>query len=141
MLVPDPRPVTSAADTTHPVARAFAGAALAAAPVTLLAARLGAPLPPCPFKALTGIECPGCGTGRAITALSRGDIPAMLDHNLLLPILGPLLVLSLLGVLFNRTPLLARRGWALPMLLLLTGFWALRLLPFEALAYLDSSAN
>lgn len=121
--------------------RALAGAALAAAPVTLLAARLGAPLPPCPLKLLTGIDCPGCGTGRAIAALANGDLPAVLDHNLILPILGPLLVVSLLGVLFNRTPLLARRGWALPMLLLVTGFWALRLLPFEALAYLDAAAN
>lgn len=133
--------MTSSADRAHPAARVLAGAALAAAPITLLAARLGAPLPPCPLRVLTGIECPGCGTGRALTALAHGDLPAVLDHNLLLPIVGPLLVLSLLGVLLGRTPLLARRGWALPMLLLLTGFWALRLLPFEALSYLDASAN
>jgi len=122
----------------HGRSRILAGVALAAAPVTLLAARLGAPLPPCPLKVLTGLECPGCGTGRAITALAHGDLPAVLDHNFILPIVGPLVVVSLIGVLFNRTPLLARRGWALPMLILVTGFWILRLLPMETLAYLDS---
>ena len=117
--------------------RVLAVATLAAAPVVLVAARLGAPLPACPLKAVTGIDCPGCGTGRAITALAHGDMVAMLDHNLLLPLVAPLLLLSLVAVALNRTPLLERRGWALPMLLLVCGFWILRLLPFEAFAYLD----
>ena len=29
---------------------------------------------PCPFKALTGIDCPGCGFQRSILALIQGDI-------------------------------------------------------------------
>lgn len=117
--------------------RVLAVATLAAAPVVIVAARLGAPLPACPLKALTGIDCPGCGTGRAITALTHGDIVAMLDHNLLLPVVAPLLLLSLVAVALNRRPLLERRGWARTMLLLVCGFWVLRLLPFEAFAYLD----
>lgn len=122
----------------HGRSRIAAGVALGAVPLTLLAARLGAPLPPCPLKVLTGLECPGCGTGRAITAFAHGDLLAVLDHNLILPVVGPLVIVSLIGVLFNSTPLLARRGWALPMLVLVTGFWILRLLPVETLAYLDS---
>lgn len=29
---------------------------------------------PCPFKYLTGIDCPGCGFQRALLALLRGDL-------------------------------------------------------------------
>jgi hypothetical protein len=42
-------------------------------------------------------------------------------------------------MLVNRQPLLARSGWAKPLLVLVLGFWALRLLPFDALSYLDSA--
>lgn len=37
----------------------------------------------CPFKSLTGIPCPGCGTGRAALALARLDpIHALVHHPL-----------------------------------------------------------
>jgi len=29
---------------------------------------------PCPFKKLTGIDCPGCGFQRAVIALLKGDL-------------------------------------------------------------------
>lgn len=29
---------------------------------------------PCPFKYLTGIDCPGCGFQRSVVALLRGDL-------------------------------------------------------------------
>jgi hypothetical protein len=29
---------------------------------------------PCPFKYLTGIDCPGCGFQRAVIALVQGDL-------------------------------------------------------------------
>ncbi len=29
---------------------------------------------PCPFKKLTGIDCPGCGFQRAVLALLEGDL-------------------------------------------------------------------
>jgi heme/copper-type cytochrome/quinol oxidase subunit 3 len=29
---------------------------------------------PCPFKKLTGIDCPGCGFQRSVIALLQGDI-------------------------------------------------------------------
>ena len=29
---------------------------------------------PCPFKYLTGMDCPGCGFQRSLIALSKGDI-------------------------------------------------------------------
>jgi len=34
---------------------------------------LGRPIHRCPFRALTGLPCPGCGLSRALTLLLRGD--------------------------------------------------------------------
>lgn len=90
---------------------------------------------------LTGIECPGCGTGRAVVAYVHGDLFTALDHNVILPFIAPLLLVSLVGLLLGKRPLLERRGWARSLLLLLVGFWVLRLLPFDALSYLDSAAS
>lgn len=36
---------------------------------------------PCPFHALTGLWCPGCGTTRALGDLTRGDIAAAASSN------------------------------------------------------------
>src|SRR5271169_3375676 len=44
--------------------------------------------PPCPFRALTGLLCPGCGTLRALHELLQGHVTAALRLN-------PLMVLSL----------------------------------------------
>nr|WP_221270987.1 DUF2752 domain-containing protein [Pedobacter sp. AK017] len=30
---------------------------------------------PCPFKALTGFDCPGCGFQRAVLELLKGNLP------------------------------------------------------------------
>lgn len=32
----------------------------------------------CPFKRLTGLDCPGCGLQRSVIALLKGDIPGSL---------------------------------------------------------------
>jgi hypothetical protein len=39
----------------------------------------------CPFKALTGLDCPGCGSTRSLGALTRFDLGAAFDHNVLVP--------------------------------------------------------
>lgn len=46
--------------------------------------------PPCPLLALTGLYCPGCGTLRALHALTRGDIGAALGLNALFVVLLPM---------------------------------------------------
>jgi len=43
---------------------------------------------PCPYKSLTGIDCPGCGMQRAFIALLKGDLGDSLHfYPALLPIL------------------------------------------------------
>lgn len=69
-------------------AAAAAGAALLLADRTDLISRVWAG---CPFRLLTGLDCPGCGGTRAAHALSRGDLARALDHNLMTVSLLPLL--------------------------------------------------
>ena len=71
---------------------ASAPRALVAGPALLAAAAVGLqvmdPLAgegiPCPFHALTGLHCPGCGMTRAAALLLRGDLAGALQHNVLL---------------------------------------------------------
>lgn len=48
----------------------------------------------CPFKALTGLDCPGCGSTRSLGALTRLDLGAALDHNVLVPFALVIVVVS-----------------------------------------------
>ena len=43
----------------------------------------------CPAYELTGLYCPGCGSGRAALALLRGDVAAAFFHNALALLLSP----------------------------------------------------
>jgi hypothetical protein len=52
--------------------------------------------PLCPFRALTGLQCPGCGSLRALHDLTRGDLVGALDHNALL--VGVLVVAAISAV-------------------------------------------
>ena len=44
----------------------------------------------CPFKLLTGLDCPGCGSLRAVNDLTHGDIVAAASSNLLFVIAVPI---------------------------------------------------
>ncbi|GHH62176.1 membrane protein [Streptosporangium violaceochromogenes] len=86
--------------------RGRAGARAAAAPLTAALA-VGAAValvalvdpnepghyPPCPFLALTGLYCPGCGGLRAVHALAHGDLVAALGFNPLAVVMLPVVVL------------------------------------------------
>jgi hypothetical protein len=47
--------------------------------------------PVCPFLALTGLYCPGCGALRATHALAHGDLAAAAGLNLLFVLLLPVI--------------------------------------------------
>ena len=95
----------------------------------------------CPLYELTGLYCPGCGSGRAARALLRGDLAAAFGHNLLaLPLglfCGGVLGWEYLRFVFPGLGLKKVRlpDWLGPAVLaLLLGFTLLRNLP--ALAFL-----
>ncbi|MCE1177774.1 MAG: DUF2752 domain-containing protein [Micrococcales bacterium] len=90
--------------------------------------------PSCPFLAITGYYCPGCGTTRAWYALTHGDLGTALARN-------PLLVASAvwLGVWWLEWAWRAWTGrprtrmaptWVLwGLLVIVVGFWVLRNVP------------
>jgi len=57
--------------------------------------------PPCPFRVVTGLDCPGCGSQRAAHDLLNGDVVAAFEHNQLLVTALPYL---LIGFLFEFIP-------------------------------------
>lgn len=50
--------------------------------------------PTCPFLALTGRWCPGCGSMRAVHDLAHGRVLEAADHNVLAVLAVPWLVLA-----------------------------------------------
>jgi Protein of unknown function (DUF2752) len=48
--------------------------------------------PPCPFKALTGLNCPGCGGLRMTHDLLHGDLAAAVVDNVFLLVGLPMLL-------------------------------------------------
>ena len=58
--------------------------------------------PPCPFLAMTGFACPGCGLTRGFHALFHGDIFTAISFNALIPIYVfafLFLIISLLSII------------------------------------------
>lgn len=93
--------------------------------------------PRCPFLALTGFECPGCGTTRALHALLQGHLGTAFAFNPLLFIVPPLIALlhwipQTEGRAPRTLPWRDIVGWAL--LLLVVAFWIARNLPRYPLA-------
>ncbi len=64
-------------------------------------ARYSAFFPRCPFFALTGLLCPGCGSQRAMSALLHGNITEAINYNVLLVISLPLIFYSSYITLLN----------------------------------------
>ena len=94
--------------------------------------------PGCPFLAVTGLYCPGCGSLRAVHALTRGDVVAAGGLNPLA--LAGLLLLAVIWARWSwarlggrqRAPL-ARAGWVWALLGVVLAFGVVRNLPFGAL--------
>ena len=60
------------------------------------------PFPRCPFLMLTGWQCPGCGSQRAIHALLHFDFVAAWRYNAMLVLSIPYLVLLLVAEWLGR---------------------------------------
>ena len=96
--------------------------------------------PTCPFLALTGTFCPGCGSLRAVHALANGDPATAMGLNVL-TVVG----VVVLAVIWGRWAVRSWRGqprssvapaWSLYLMLgVAVVFWVVRNLPVgEALA-------
>ena len=97
--------------------------------------------PTCPFHTLTGFNCPGCGTTRALHQLLHGNVVAAFELNPLTILLLPVLAYALVS--FTRSAITGRpmpEIYLPPKLIWLSvfivfGFWVFRntpLYPFPA---------
>ncbi len=88
--------------------------------------------PLCPFRALTGFRCPGCGSTRALHQLLHGNLLASFELNPLLFLTLP--VVGLLLIIYTRCAITGRpmpqidlpRKYAWIVCVLVFGFWVLR---------------
>ena len=140
------------ADNTAAVQRS---AAATLAPAAVAAAAAGACVltvivdpnqpgnyPTCPFLALTGRWCPGCGSLRGVNALMRGNIALAADLNILMVLAVPFLLYAW-GAWAVRTwtsrvapPLRLSGGATWGLLAVVLVFWVARNLPWAPLEIL-----
>lgn len=93
---------------------AAVGAAALAVSMRGSAAKVLALLPPCPFKAVTGLPCPACGSGRASAALAAFDLPSAFASN---PLFALGALMFLVGGLLAAAFALAGKGVPEPRML------------------------
>lgn len=76
-------------------------------------------VPRCLFHTLTGLECPGCGSQRAIHALLRGDFSAAWGYNALVVAgIFPVAVYIYAEATRTRNPLLYARLNSMPAIII-----------------------
>ena len=63
--------------------------------------------PKCPVHALAGLDCPGCGTARAIHAAAHGDFRSAVRYNAMLVVAVPFLVALVAKPQWARSPKVA----------------------------------
>jgi hypothetical protein len=91
--------------------------------------------PGCTFHALTGLNCPGCGTLRALHQLTHGHLKAALHLNPLAVLAIPFLGYMLLSELLNQTTgkrlphVFKSRVWIWILVGIIIAFWILRNIP------------
>lgn len=130
--------------------RLFALAVITATAAALIYLRLFNPAQPgtgyypsCPFNALTGLNCPGCGTLRGLHQLTHGHLLTALNYNVLM-----VLALPFLGYTLISYALVAARGRGLPkpfikpvfikaLFWIVLSFWILRNIPVYPLTLLS----
>jgi hypothetical protein len=117
-----------------------AAAVAATAAVAMVDPNEAGHYPACPFLMVTGLFCPGCGTLRAVHALTHGDVGTAIDLNVLTVALLPVLVWAWfawvryrVGARPSMPTLTPTAGYAVAIAVPL--FWVARNLPwFDALA-------
>ncbi|MGZ4637080.1 MAG: DUF2752 domain-containing protein [Oryzihumus sp.] len=90
--------------------------------------------PTCPFLAVTGWYCPGCGSLRALHDLAHLDLAGALARNPFAVLVVPYLLMSWVlwveRTVTGRVPRLVAPGWSIWVLLAgIVAFWVLRNVP------------
>lgn len=113
---------------------ALAGVALLAGLGGYLAAvdpRQPGSYPTCPFHAVTGLWCPGCGSLRAMHDVLHGRFVEALGYNALLMIVLPVAVVVGLRIALNGRPSRGLPAWVAPSALVVLAVWTIaRNLPY-----------
>lgn len=99
--------------------------------------------PECPLHKYTGLDCPGCGSQRAVHALLHGDILSALNFNVLLVLSLPFL---LIHFILRTASLFAKKDltwkiWSKPVtpkiiFVVVMIFWISRNIPVAPFTYL-----
>jgi Protein of unknown function (DUF2752) len=93
---------------------AWAGAAVFAALFALTATvppEQPGHYPSCPFRAITGYACPGCGSLRTLHDLAHGHFTAALTHNAMLVMMLPVAMAAWFRAVTGRTGAVATPRW------------------------------
>ncbi|OUL35915.1 hypothetical protein BV372_09335 [Nostoc sp. T09] len=98
--------------------------------------------PPSPFRSLTGLYCPGCGTLRALHQLLHGHILKAFELNPLMMLAMPYLVYSYVCysapiIIGAKIPqIFIKPAWIWLVLKIILGYWVLRNIPFAPFSWL-----
>lgn len=100
--------------------------------------------PPCFFKMITGLQCPGCGSARASYHLLHGHLLTAIDYNLLFTAALPLVAIEGISRLFllRKNPILKFglfnyiKAWQVMLVVII--FWLVRNLPAYPFTWLSS---
>jgi hypothetical protein len=79
--------------------------------------------PACPFRALTGMACPGCGSLRALHDLAHGHLVSALQHNAMLVTMLPLAAAAWLRVITGNTGARTSPQWLGAAVLVVLAIW------------------
>lgn len=92
---------------------------------------------PCMFREHTGLYCAGCGSGRAVAAILRGEFLAAFRWNPLLYLLGIpsllILIYEYIRIVFgiqHLKPIVLPQWLIYSTVIVLLGFWILRNIPW-----------
>lgn len=101
--------------------------------------------PECPFHKYVGLDCPGCGSQRAVHALLHGDLLSALNYNILLVISIPFLLIHFLlkALSYFTHKDFSWKIWYKPatpivIMVIVLVFWVGRNIPVEPFTYLAS---
>ncbi|MFJ4240213.1 DUF2752 domain-containing protein [Streptomyces iakyrus] len=115
------------APTARPVRDAWTGAGVFATLCVVTAlvdpTRAGR-FPACPFRTVTGFDCPGCGSLRALHELTHGHLTAAADYNLLLVAFLPCAAVVWLRAVTGRARPRVLPKWCVPATIIVLVVWA-----------------